>query len=114
MSKRKSIDIFDYDDDSDCESENEDACDQIFIPNNDENSDVEGLNSDEDENGKIEKNNEFCEWNNTKSRNKKLLSNRKYKWIDGEKVYDPLPTEEIFNINEIRKKTCDKNPVELF
>ena len=40
-----------------------------FLCNNDENSDVEGLNSDEDENEKIEAYNEFCEWNNTKSGN---------------------------------------------
>ena len=92
--------------------------DVVFIPNGDEDSDVDELGDDSYENqinlvDEAQASYEIM-YNINDSKRKKLEKSHKYNWKDGQKNYDALPESEIFQITEIKKKLVGKSPVQLF
>ena len=89
----------------------------LFVPN-DENSDVEGLNSDDE----IDERHTLTDavssyeevYRNFSPNDKTLEVSHSYKWLDNEKVYNSHLDSEIFNFYAIKQKVLDKSPRELF
>lgn len=125
MSKRKSTenDTFDrsIEDDNvyDYDSEDEHTDEEVLFVPNDENSDVEGLNSDDENDphhtlsdASISSYEEV--YRNFSPNDKKLEESHSYKWLDNEKAYNSQLDLEIFNFNAIKQKVLNKSPRELF
>lgn len=51
---------------------------------------------------------------NYSNKQKKLEENHDYQWIEGEQVYDDIPTNEYLLIDKERKKIANSSPTELF
>lgn len=119
MSKRKSsetniviqrVDTLEDDD----ATENE----LVFVPNNGNDSDVEELDSDSENNNVLlseaSANSYKRIYEKYDPNAKKLKESHEYRWVDDDKKYDPSPRLDMFSINEIKTQMTGKEPVEYF
>lgn len=90
----------------------------VFVPNNGNDSDVEGLDSDSEDNNVLlfeaSVNSYKRIYEKYDPSSKKLENSHEYRWVDGEKKYDPPPRLDMFSINEIKTQMTGKEPVEYF
>lgn len=111
--------VIEHSDEDENENNNSDVTEMIFVPEVNDDSDLEEADEEDDTN--ISSNNGLPNltryeevYANYTEKMKKLESCHVYKWLDGEKQNDFDPKIEIINFNNIKETFSDQEPVKLF